>query len=171
MVECRSSSVETTRKLGAILSRSAFAGMMIYLEGDLGAGKTEFVRGFAGGLEASGVRSPSFTLVNEYHGRISLAHADLYRLSGESPDELGLHDYADRGWIVMIEWAEKWKTRPDDESIIVHISAPGDGASGYAVMEDDFFSRKITLTSKGQKAGEALRMFASMAGGNKTDHE
>lgn len=171
LVECRSCSVEDTRTLGAILARSVFAGMMVFLEGDLGAGKTEFVRGFAGGLEASGVRSPSFTLVNEYQGRISLAHADLYRLSDESSDELGLTDYAERGWIVMIEWAEKWKTRPDEESICIRISVPGDGPDGDAVMEDDFFIRKITLTSKGEKAGEALCRFVGLAGGKEADHE
>jgi tRNA threonylcarbamoyladenosine biosynthesis protein TsaE len=104
---------ETTavaRELGAALS----AGDVLLLYGDLGAGKTAFVRGLAEGLGVSRdeVSSPTFTLIQEYRGgRLPLFHVDLYRI--EDPrefDELGLDEIADEG-VLAIEWAEKLTAR------------------------------------------------------------
>jgi tRNA threonylcarbamoyladenosine biosynthesis protein TsaE len=103
-----SRSPAATELLGERLGRSAQAGDILYLAGELGAGKTCFVRGLARGLDSPDrVSSPTFVLVNEYRGRERLFHVDLYRLSGSAGlEELGLWDYAERG-VLAIEWPER----------------------------------------------------------------
>ena len=88
-------------------------GDWVLLYGDLGAGKTVFVRGLAEGLgiDPREVSSPTFTLVQEYSGRMPLLHADLYRLSGAEADELGLEELGGEG-VLAIEWAAKLVRRP-----------------------------------------------------------
>ncbi len=100
---------EAGRALGATLA----SGDVVLLTGELGAGKTAFVRGLAVGLGAPAdeVSSPTFTLVQEYRGRIPLFHVDLYRISGPEADDLGLDELRDQG-VVAIEWAEKLDARP-----------------------------------------------------------
>ena len=112
MVTFISRSSKETRALGEAWGRTAAAGLVIGLTGDLGAGKTEFVRGLACGLgiEAQ-VQSPTFALVHEYSGgRLPLFHLDLYRL--ESPVEVtraGLEEYLDQtSGVTVIEWVERW---------------------------------------------------------------
>jgi tRNA threonylcarbamoyladenosine biosynthesis protein TsaE len=94
------------RKLGQLLTDSE----VILISGELGTGKTVFVRGLALGLgikEENLVCSPSFTLINVYQGKVPLYHIDLYRLERpEEIDELGLEDYLGAG-VVAIEWAER----------------------------------------------------------------
>jgi tRNA threonylcarbamoyladenosine biosynthesis protein TsaE len=96
---------------GSALAASLRAGDVLALDGDLGAGKTHFVKGIAAGLGCGDdVTSPTFTLVHEYTGgRLPLFHFDWYRL--ESEDEtlrLGLDDYLGAGGVVVIEWAGKF---------------------------------------------------------------
>jgi len=102
-----------TMELGASLAESLAPGSVVLLEGELGAGKTAFVRGLANGVGApeEDVSSPTFTLVQEYRGRLPLLHADLYRLSGDEADDLGL-DELGRDGIVAIEWAAKLPRKP-----------------------------------------------------------
>ena len=108
-----SESEQATIDLGASLARSLEPGAVVLLEGELGAGKTAFVRGLAIGLGApeDEVSSPTFTLVQEYRGRMPFLHADLYRVSGAEADELGL-DELGRDGVVAIEWAAKLPRRP-----------------------------------------------------------
>jgi tRNA threonylcarbamoyladenosine biosynthesis protein TsaE len=102
-----SASPEETGRLGAALAPALAPGDVLLLSGPLGAGKTCFVAGLAAGLGAAGrVRSPSFTLVNEYAGRVPLFHLDLYRLAGADAETLGLEEALERG-VLAVEWGEK----------------------------------------------------------------
>lgn len=106
--EKRTASVEGTERLGAALAPALRAGDVVALSGPLGAGKTRFVSGLVRALcPGARVRSPSFTLVNEFAGSPSLFHLDLYRLEGTRDVEgLGLEDYAERGALI-VEWGER----------------------------------------------------------------
>lgn len=126
MLETTSES-ETSRA-GETLGRGLVAGDVVLLYGDLGAGKTAFVRGMARGVGANPdeVSSPTFTLVQEYTGSsATLYHVDLYRLEPAEIDDLGLEDLVAGDGIVAIEWAERWKGRPDD-AIDVRIEDAGE---------------------------------------------
>ena len=125
--ETLTSSEEETSAVGEQLARSLPAGAVVLLFGELGAGKTAFVRGLARGLGASpdDVSSPTFTLIQEYAGRITLYHVDLYRLESREVPDLGLDDLLLGGGVVAIEWAERWPGRPHD-AIEVTIEHVGD---------------------------------------------
>ena len=101
-----------TETVAADLARGLRGGEVLLLSGELGAGKTTFVRGLALGLEVEdpdAVSSPSFTLVNVYEGgRLRLVHADLYRLDDPAAiEELALEELLDAGAVLAIEWGEK----------------------------------------------------------------
>ena len=108
---------DETMKLGASLGAELQPGDVVLLYGELGAGKTAFVRGLARGVGAppEEVSSPTFTLVQEYPGaRATLYHVDLYRLEPKEVEDLGLEELVSGDGIVAIEWAERWEGRPDD---------------------------------------------------------
>ncbi|ABB32110.1 protein of unknown function UPF0079 [Geobacter metallireducens RCH3] len=111
MVSVTSHSVEETIRLGERLGRLLEPGSFIALTGELGAGKTQFVRGVASGLGIDSsvpITSPTFTLLNEYQGRIRLYHFDLYRLGGvDDAAELGFDEYFDGNGVCLVEWAER----------------------------------------------------------------
>ena len=99
-----------TEALGEAWGRTARPGLVLALQGDLGVGKTQLVRGLARGLGCRArVHSPTFTLVNEYlDGRLPLYHLDLYRL--ETPQQIasaGLEDFLQPDGVTVIEWAER----------------------------------------------------------------
>jgi len=104
-----SDSPETTRRLGAALARMLRAGDVVALVGELGAGKTEFVRGMVGGLGGSErVSSPTFVIATSYDTRPTLYHLDAYRLrSAEELVDAGAADFLDAGCIVVVEWADR----------------------------------------------------------------
>ena len=108
------------RKLAPLLA----PGMVVLLDGDLGAGKTAFTRGLAAGLGCKGrVTSPTFTIVNEYDGPTPLFHFDMYRLGSE--DELfdiGWEDYLERGGVCVVEWSENVADALPSDAIIVSIA-------------------------------------------------
>lgn len=106
-----SHSVAETESLGEQFGRTALRGLVIALSGELGAGKTQFVKGLARGLGiATRVHSPTFTLVNEYGGgRLKLFHLDLYRLeSREQILSAGLEEFLEPDGVAVVEWAERW---------------------------------------------------------------
>ena len=99
-------SEDETAAVGRDLARQIEEGVIVLLHGDLGAGKTAFVRGLAQGLgvDPDEVSSPTFTLVQEYRGRLTLFHVDLYRLSGPEVPDLGLEELSQSG-VLAVEWA------------------------------------------------------------------
>lgn len=117
------SEVETAavgRQLASTLER----GTIVLLSGDLGAGKTAFVRGMAEGLggDPAEVSSPTFTLMQEYRGgRLLLRHVDLYRLKAVEVDDLGLDELTLGDVITAIEWPDRLP-RPLEHAVAVHIS-------------------------------------------------
>lgn len=117
-------SVEKTVWLGQQLGIQLTEGDIIALVGDLGGGKTWFTKGVAIGLgiDPDSIVSPTFTLVNEYHGRHRLFHIDLYRLTHNSEIiALGLEEYLSGSGIVVIEWADRWPEKLPEEAIQVEL--------------------------------------------------
>jgi tRNA threonylcarbamoyladenosine biosynthesis protein TsaE len=115
-----------TFALGKKVAASLEPGTFVLLHGDLGAGKTAFVRGMAAGLGANpdDVSSPTFVLIQHYKGRTPLVHVDLYRLDNAAAiDDLGLEELSD-GAVVAVEWAERLP-RPIDDSMTVKIDDLG----------------------------------------------
>jgi tRNA threonylcarbamoyladenosine biosynthesis protein TsaE len=137
----RTFSEDETFHLGERLAGKLNGNELILISGELGAGKTIFVKGLASGLgvtEVDSVCSPSFTLVNIYKGRVKFFHVDLYRL--ERPEEiadLGLEDYLGEG-LVAVEWAEKLPAEFETEKVIK-----------VSIEVDTDESRIIRITSKG----------------------
>lgn len=118
MASIISNSVSETESLGETWGRQAARGTVIALSGDLGAGKTQLVKGLARGLDCNArVHSPTFAIVNEYEGgRLMLYHLDLYRL--ETPEQIvsaGIEEFLQPDGITIIEWAERL---PDLQSFV-----------------------------------------------------
>ena len=121
-------SAEATRRLAAGLAAVAEAGDVIALSGDLGAGKTQFAKGFADGLGVGAtVNSPSFVLMAEYAGRLPLFHLDLYRLADASEAiGGGLIDERQADGVTLIEWAERLGAALPPDRLEVRIDGTGD---------------------------------------------
>ncbi|MFT5050620.1 MAG: tRNA threonylcarbamoyladenosine biosynthesis protein TsaE [Chlamydiales bacterium] len=122
----RSCSAEATERLGAAIGQAASAGMVIALSGDLGAGKTCFVRGLARGLEVvDPVSSPTYTLMHAYEGRLPLYHFDAWMEGREKALFLdGGDDWLHAGGVAVIEWAERvadWLPEPRLEIELTHL--------------------------------------------------
>ena len=103
-------------------------GAFVLLHGDLGAGKTVFVRGLAAGLGVNpdSVTSPTFVLIQQYAGSMPLVHADLYRLEGAAAiDDLGLEEIGSGG-VVAVEWAERMPRVPEGSVSVTIEDAGGD---------------------------------------------
>ncbi|HET57416.1 MAG TPA: tRNA (adenosine(37)-N6)-threonylcarbamoyltransferase complex ATPase subunit type 1 TsaE [Deltaproteobacteria bacterium] len=145
----RSKSLEDTLRIGRIIGEKALPGMVIALVGDLGSGKTSLTQGIAVGLEVPDeyyVTSPSFTLVNEYPGRLPLYHFDVYRLAGPADlDDLGYDDYVFGAGLTAVEWAEKIMDRLPEDVVMVKMKS----------LSDE--ERAIELSSRSNKSFELLK--------------
>ena len=142
-----SHSENETRNFGRRFGEIITSGILVLLYGDLGTGKTVFVRGVGDAFDVSGVRSPSFTLINEYESDsgMRIIHADLYRLNENSDDSLGLHEYIDdKDSIVFIEWPERMKKIDSENMIEIFFEAMNES------------ERRITIKSHGPKAQEVI---------------
>jgi tRNA threonylcarbamoyladenosine biosynthesis protein TsaE len=135
-----SRSAEETRRIGEIIGEMAEAGTLIALRGDLGSGKTALVQGLARGLkvpEECYVTSPSYTLVNEYCGRLPLFHLDLYRLSDPDFDDIGLYDILDtHSAVVAIEWAERLGPECPFEGLTLQMEITGENTRTLVFTAD-----------------------------------
>lgn len=110
LLERRTATAADTEALGAALTPALLPGLVLFFHGNLGAGKTTFIRGILRGLGYAGaVKSPTFTLVEPYSfASLSVNHFDLYRLSDpEELEFLGLRDYLESNSICLVEWAER----------------------------------------------------------------
>ena len=127
--------------------RSAVSRIGGVIGGELGTGKTTLVRGIAESLDF-GRASPSFTIINEYEGRERVAHVDLFRLSADEVEMLGLEEYLDGGYILLVEWP---------------MPVLRDGLSEYWNVTIDFLPREgecargISICACGERAREALK--------------
>lgn len=137
---------EQTRQLGAALAQVLQPGDVIWLRGELGAGKTTLAQGIARGLGVNEpVLSPTFTLIREHRGRLPFFHADAYRLEGaEQAADLGLQDYFQRGGVFAIEWPEHIADALPDERLDVLLEGGVDE------------NRRITLTACGERYEQRL---------------
>lgn len=140
----RTHAVEETERLGEVLAPALRVGDVLALRGPLGAGKTRFVAGLARGLSTgSRVRSPTYTLVNEYLGRIALVHLDLYRVETHDVEALGIDEYLDRG-ALAVEWGEKLPTAWSRDALTLTFTI-------LSAAE-----REIAATAQGDRGAELL---------------
>ena len=136
MEEYLSHSPEETEALGEALAQRLRAGDVVADRGDLGAGKTAFTRGLARGLGCTGrVTSPTFTIVNEYEGRIPLFHFDMYRL-GDEDDlfDIGWEEYLDRDGVCAVEWSERAANALPPETVYVSIYRCAEDSSWRSIV-------------------------------------
>jgi tRNA threonylcarbamoyladenosine biosynthesis protein TsaE len=134
-----------TRRVGARIGRLLQAGDVVLLQGDLGAGKTVLAQGIGQGLAVrEPVKSSSFVLLNEYHGRLSMYHADLYRLTDPAEViDLALEEVAAPG-VLVIEWPERaWEELPP-EHLLVRIEEAGAK------------ERRLTIEARGERYEELV---------------
>jgi tRNA threonylcarbamoyladenosine biosynthesis protein TsaE len=131
--------VAETEALAAALGESLRGGEVVLLTGELGSGKTAFVRGLARGLgiDADTVASPTFVLITSHRGRLTLHHADLYRLSGNGDDrELGLEELPGPKGVLAVEWAERLSFLPWPRRIHVALEHAGDDVRRVRIEEE-----------------------------------
>lgn len=139
-------SPEETKKIGKDISRLVKPGDLIAFYGELGAGKTCFIQGVSEGLEVKDyVTSPSFTIINEYQGKISVYHFDLFRLNDiEEILELGYEEYFYGNGLTVIEWANKIeKLLPKD-----HLKID--------IKFKDCYKRRISFVPQGDRFNKLL---------------
>ena len=117
-----------TASAGERFAKLLKAGDVVAFTGDLGAGKTAFIRGMAKGLGLDArVSSPTFTIVNEYMGEVPLFHFDMYRLKdSDELFEIGWEDYLERGGVCAVEWSENVRDAFLPGTIYVDIAKTGE---------------------------------------------
>lgn len=150
-----SRSVDETRALAAALAAAAQPGDRIALLGPLGAGKTQFAKGFAAGLGVREVvNSPSFTLMTEYDGRLHLFHQDLYRLSGaEEAIGGGLVDERQQEGVTLTEWAERLPEEIDPGRLTVRIEVAGEDERRITLAIPDAGFERYVLAARSWAVG------------------
>lgn len=122
--------------LAAALARDGRGRAFVAMRGEMGVGKTAFVRGFASHFGISGVKSPTYTVVNEYAGSVRIFHFDMYRLSDEDDlYSIGYDDYVERDGYCIAEWSENIEHMLPEDRITVAISRT-DGDCGRKIEID-----------------------------------
>jgi len=152
-VELTTLSATETRGLGERLGQLLQPGDFIALNGDLGAGKTQFAQGVARGLavpEEYRVTSPTYTLLNIFPGRLPLYHFDLYRLEGSSEvAELGFDEYFYGPGACLVEWAERLGAEEPVDSLVIT----------FRYLDEE--RRQLRFTAQGKRSAELLRQLAA----------
>ena len=155
MLHLRASSLAGTRAIAAAIASLARTGDMIVLAGEMGAGKTAFAQGFGAALGVTEpMTSPTFTLVHSYDlGRVTLHHADIYRLSTRSElDDLALNELLENNGIMLVEWGDV-VAQALGEHLLVRLES----------MSDDDNSRDVTVSGSGKCwAGRWERLEAAL---------
>ena len=133
-------SPEETERVGAMLAKKLDEGgvkrAFIAMRGEMGVGKTAFTRGFASHFGISGVKSPTYTIVNEYRGRVRIYHFDMYRITdGDDLYSIGYDDYVDAAGYSIAEWSENVEDFIPEDAIFVTISRT-DGENGRRIEID-----------------------------------
>lgn len=137
--------------LGEAIGRQLQAGDVLVLSGDLGAGKTTLTKGIARGLEIEQmIKSPTYTIVREYEGRLPLYHLDVYRI-GDDPDSIDLDDFLYGDGVTVIEWGELLATSLLDDVLRIVIDKVGDG-------------RRLSLEPQGKRSQALLEEIEYGAG-------
>ena len=148
-MKIESSSVEATQRLGRDIGGAIHEPILIALEGNLGCGKTAFVQGLAAGLEVPQdyyITSPTFTLINEYPGRLRLYHVDLYRLDRiVDLEDIGLPEILGGEGVVAVEWAEKLPPEAVDSGLTIR----------FEIIDTD--RRRLELIAYGQPGRSLLK--------------
>ncbi len=149
VVESRSA--HETKTWGRRLASMLEGGELLGLIGELGAGKTCFIKGLAQGLalREEDILSPTFTLIQEHHGRLPLFHIDLYRLDAASLDDLGLREYLFSSGIAAVEWFERLREAEQLDFLAVRISY----SSAHA--------RRIEFSATGERHSEIIAKLRS----------
>jgi tRNA threonylcarbamoyladenosine biosynthesis protein TsaE len=141
-----------TKRIGARLGRLLQAGDVLLLQGDLGSGKTVFAQGVGQGLRVrEPVKSSSFVLMNEYHGRLTFYHADLYRLSDPlEVADLALEETAAPG-LLAVEWPERaWEKLPPEHLLV-------------RIEEQSAKGRRLTFVPRGKRYEELVDALAALS--------
>jgi tRNA threonylcarbamoyladenosine biosynthesis protein TsaE len=150
-----SRSERQTRNWGKKLAPWLKRGDIVGLSGELGAGKTSFVRGIAEGLGVGAdawIRSPTFTLINEYHGRVPIYHIDLYRVSGRADQEtLDLREYLYGEGVALVEWFEYLAVEEAEEFLEITFVHAGPRR------------RRLTFSARGKRYEEILERLKNEA--------
>jgi len=135
-IELRAETPEDTRAVGDAVASLLRPGDAVALTGELGAGKTTFVRGAARGLGFEGnVASPTFTLVREYRGRLPIYHVDVYRLERvQDVLDLGLDEMIADGGVLFVEWGDAVEGLLPDDHLLVELTVPGEGEERSLVL-------------------------------------
>ncbi|MBV8056210.1 MAG: tRNA (adenosine(37)-N6)-threonylcarbamoyltransferase complex ATPase subunit type 1 TsaE [Deltaproteobacteria bacterium] len=146
-----SSSTRETKMWGRRLGSMLEGGELLALSGELGAGKTCFIKGVARGLSLpeENILSPTFTMIQEHRGRLPLYHIDLYRLDNVALDDLGLREYLFSDSIAAVEWFERLQHGDQISRLVVRISYSGAN------------SRRIEFIATGERYSLLITKFRS----------
>ena len=148
-----------TDRLGKILAKWIYPGLALLLFGDLGAGKTHLCKGIGKTLGFTAVRSPSFAIINRYEGEVPFIHCDLYRLSAAAVPVFELDEAIMEGAFLVVEWADRWMSPPDEDVWRVAIEYD---------LDDESEERIARLSALGDRAqtllASAVEEFLSSGG-------
>ena len=141
MLEFKTNNAKETEELGLRIGQALRGGEILAMTGDLGAGKTTMTKSLASGLDIDEhITSPTFTIVNEYEGRLKLFHFDVYRIADvEEMYDLGFEEYIYSGGVCIIEWSNLIEEILPDDTINIQI----------LYIDDN--KRQINITGKGSK--------------------